>query len=180
MGFSRGGSTAFQTALEPFRRALVKSDLKFALHIPTYAGCNQVFWSPQVTKAPILNLLGEADDYTTAEPCEQLARRYAEAGTPVRTIKYAGANHSWDSMNGVVTLRQASAAAACGTIRWDMESWKITAERTGEVIAPAKFNAFFDACAKRGGVHAGRNEAAFRQSRADAQAFVKEVFFKNK
>jgi len=33
MGFSRGGSVAFQSALEPLRHAVVKSDLKFALHI---------------------------------------------------------------------------------------------------------------------------------------------------
>lgn len=40
MGFSKGGEVAFRTAVEPLRHAVVKSDLKFALHIPTYAGCN--------------------------------------------------------------------------------------------------------------------------------------------
>jgi hypothetical protein len=35
---------------------------------------------------------------------------------------------------------------------------------------------FFDSCTKRG-VHVGRNEQAFRQSRSDAQDFVRGVFF---
>ena len=179
MGFSRGGSVAFQSAIEPLRRAVVKDDLRFALHIPMYAGCNQIYWSPQVTKAPMLNLVGAEDDYTTPEPCERLAKRYADAGAPIRTIKYAGANHSWDGMFEVYFLANATSAAPCGVLRWDIEPWKITAERTGEIVDPAKLAEFFQGCAKRG-VHAGRNESAFRQSRRDAQAFVREVFFGGK
>ena len=179
MGFSRGGSVAFQTAVEPLRRAIVKSDLKFALHIPMYAGCNQVYWSPQITKAPMLNLIGAEDDYTTAEPCEQLAKQYAGAGARVRTIKYAGANHSWDGMYQVFFLPNAMSGSACGVLRWDIDAWKITAERTGEAVDPAKLTEFFNACVKRG-AHAGRNEQAFRQSRKDVQTFVREVFFAGK
>ena len=179
MGFSRGGSVAFQTAIEPLRRAVVKSDLRFALHIPMYAGCNQVYWSPQVTKAPMLNLIGAQDDYTTPEPCEQLAKRYADAGAPIRTIKYAGAGHSWDGLYEVFFLPNATSGAPCGVVRWDIEPWKITAERTGETLDPAKLTEFFEGCVKRG-AHVGRNETAFRQSRKDAQAFAREVFFGHK
>jgi dienelactone hydrolase len=176
MGFSRGGGVAFQSAIEPLRRAVVKSDLRFALHIPMYAGCNQVYWSPQITKMPILNLVGAEDDYTSAEPCEQLAKRYTDAGAPVRTIKYAGASHSWDAMYKVFFLPNATSGAPCGVLRWDIEPWKITVERTGEIIDPARLSEFFNGCIKRG-VHAGRNELAFRQSRKDVQSFVREVFF---
>ncbi|WP_212758167.1 dienelactone hydrolase family protein [Usitatibacter palustris] len=176
MGFSRGGSVAFQAAIEPLRRAVVKSDLRFALHIPMYAGCNQIYWSPQVTKTPMLNLVGAEDDYTTAEPCERLAKRYADVGAPIRSIKYAGAHHSWDGMYEVFFLPNATSGVPCGVLRWDIEPWKITAERTGETVDPAKLTEFFQGCMKRG-VHAGRNEAAFRQSRKDAQAFAREVFF---
>jgi dienelactone hydrolase len=176
MGFSRGGSVAFQTALEPFREAFIKSGLKFALHIPVYAGCNQVYWSPRVTGAPILDLVGEKDDYTTPEPCERLAARFADAGAPVKSIRYPGASHSWDGLYDVFYLPNATSAASCGVVRWDIESWKITAERSNENIAPERIIEFLDACTKRG-VHAGRNEQAFRQSRADVQEFVKSVFF---
>jgi dienelactone hydrolase len=180
MGFSRGGSTAFQVALEPFRKAIIKTDLKYALHIPTYAGCNQVFWSQTITKAPILNLLGGSDDYTTSEPCERLAVRYANPGTPVKTIVYPDANHSWDAMYKLVRLAAATSAAPCGVIRWDIESWTITSEKRAAVVAPNQFAELFEGCMRRGGVHAGRDEQAFRQSRSDAQVFVKEVFFGTK
>lgn len=176
MGFSRGGSVAFQSALEPLRHAVVKSDLKFALHISAYGGCNQFYWSPHISKAPILNLVGEADDYTTAVSCERLAARYAGAGASVRTVKYAGAHHSWDGMYGVHWLPNGTSAVPCGPLRWDIDTWNITAERTGARIDPAKLDAFFNSCMRRG-AHVGRNEQAFRQSRQDAQAFVREVFF---
>jgi dienelactone hydrolase len=176
MGFSRGGSVAFQTAVEPLRRAVVKSELRFALHIPTYAGCNQVYWSERITKAPMLNLVGAEDDYTRPEPCERLAERYAAAGAPVRTIRYERADHSWDGMYQVFYLREATTAASCGVVRWDIEPWKITSERTGQEIPPNRIGEFFESCIRRG-AHVGRNERAFRQSRKDAQDFVKEVFF---
>ncbi|MDW3687853.1 dienelactone hydrolase family protein [Cupriavidus sp. CV2] len=177
MGFSRGGSATFQTAEEPLRRAVIKSDLKFALHIPVYAGCNQVYWSPQITKAPLLNLIGDDDDYTLPEPCVRLAKRYADAGALVRTIQYAGARHSWDGMYPVTYLPRATSAAPCGVLRWDIEPWTITAERTGETIDPSNLKAFFSKCSKLG-THVGRNESAFQKSRSDAQAFVREVFFR--
>jgi dienelactone hydrolase len=174
MGFSRGGSVAFQTAIEPLRRAIVKSDLKFAFHISAYGGCNQFYWSPQISAAPMLNLVGEADDYTTAASCEMLAARYAAAGATIRSIKYAGAHHSWDGMYPVHALPNATTAVPCGPIRWDIDTWRITTERNGEAIAADRLDAFFGTCMRRG-VHVGRNELAFQQSRKDVQEFVKEV-----
>jgi dienelactone hydrolase len=176
MGFSRGGSVAFQSAVEPLRRAVVKSDARFALHISAYGGCNQYYWSPDISKAPILNMVGEADDYTTAASCERLAARYAEAGASIRTVKYAGAHHSWDGVYAVTWLPNATSAVPCGPLRWDIDTWKITAERTGDTIDPDNLDAFFKGCMRRG-VHVGRNEQAFQQSRRDAQAFVRDVFF---
>ncbi|GAB3252003.1 dienelactone hydrolase family protein [Chitinimonas naiadis] len=175
MGFSRGGTVAFRTAIEPLRKAVLKSELKFALHIPVYSGCNQVYWSPQVSKASIINLVGEADDYTTAAACEQLARRYASAGANIRTIRYANANHSWDGTYPVHYLPNATTDTPCGTVRWDIESWKITAERTASLLDPAKLDQFFKGCVKLG-AHVGRNEQAYLQSRRDVQALVREIF----
>ena len=179
MGFSKGGEVAFRTAVEPLRQAVIKTDLKFALHIPTYAGCNQVYWSAQLTKAPMLNLVGELDDYTMAEPCVALAKRYEDAGTPIKSIRYADANHAWDSLAQVAWYPKGATANPCGILRWDIESWTITAEKTGEVIPPARLDNFFASCSKLG-VHYGRNEKVFRQSRADAQNFVQSVFFEKK
>ncbi len=175
MGFSRGGEVAFRSALEPLLRAVVKSDLKFALHIPVYAGCNQVYWSNKVTRAPMLNLVGAADDYTHAEPCEALAARYAAAGAPIRTIKYPDAHHSWDAAYPVVFLPNATSGFSCGVMRWDIDTWAITSERDGKAIPPGKLDEVFRSCVTRG-AHVGRNEAAARASERDVQAFVRSVF----
>jgi dienelactone hydrolase len=178
MGFSRGGTVAFRTAVEAFRKTVVKSDLRFAFHIPVYAGCAQVYWSPQLSSAPILNLVGTADDYTTAELCERLAKRYADAGASVRTIKYPDAHHSWDGLYKVFHIPKATTATPCGVVRWDMDTWKVTAEATGVVIPPTGIDEFFKTCRKLG-AHAGRNEFAFQKSRKDVQDFVKSIVFKN-
>src|SRR5262249_6733259 len=58
MGFSKGGQVALYTALEPFRRAVIDDQTRFAAHAPLYPGCNSWLVSDQVTGAPILMLLG--------------------------------------------------------------------------------------------------------------------------
>jgi dienelactone hydrolase len=179
MGFSRGGSVAFRTAIEPLRHAVIKSDVKFALHIPVYAGCNQVYWSPRLTGGPILNLLGAADDYTGAESCEQLAAQYETAGASIRTIKYANAYHSFDATYPLHILPKAPSAIPCGTVQWDIASWTIHSELTGADLAPAALPDFFKKCT-RYGLHVGRNTAAAVQARSDVLAFVQQVFFNAK
>jgi dienelactone hydrolase len=176
MGFSRGGAVAFRSAIEPLRHAVIKTDLRFALHIPLYVGCNDVYWSRQVTGAPILNLVGAADDYVGAASCESLAARYAEAGAPVRTVKYAGASHSFDATYAVTWLPKASVTISCGVLRWDIEPWTIHSELSGATIDPAKLTDFYKPCTRLG-AHAGRNAAAATQARTEVINFVRQVFF---
>jgi dienelactone hydrolase len=176
MGFSRGGAVAFWSAIEPLRHAVIKSDLTFALHIPVYAGCNQVYWSPHLTGGPILNLLGAADDYTGAESCEQLAAQYQAAGATIHTIKYDNAYHSFDATYPLHILPKAPSAIPCGKVQWDIASWTIHSELTGTDLAPAALPDFFKKCT-RYGLHVGRNTAAAVQARGDVVAFVRQVFF---
>lgn len=179
MGFSRGGAVALRSAIEPLRHAVIKSDLQFALHIPLYAGCTEVYWSRQITGAPILNLVGAADDYTGAAACESLAARYAEAGAPIRTIKYAGAYHSFDATYALAWLPKAQTTIPCGVVRWEIEPWTIHSELTGATLDPAKLTDFYKQCTRLG-AHAGRNAAATTQARTDVVAFVRQVFFGTK
>ena len=79
-------------------------------------------------------------------------------------------------MYKVFYLADATRGASCGVIRWDVEPWTITSERSGEVIPASQILEFLDRCTERG-VHAGRNERAFRQSRSDAQEFVRGIVF---
>jgi dienelactone hydrolase len=52
--------------------------------------------------APLLILIGEADDWTPAEPCIRLAEASKAAGYPVEIKVYPGAHHSFDSAARVV------------------------------------------------------------------------------
>lgn len=174
MGFSRGGTVAYQTAQLPFLHAVVKGPEHFAFHVAAYAGCLQIYTSPEVTGAPLLNLVGTADDYTHPEPCEALAAEYAALGTPMKSIRYEGAHHAWDSLLPVRWLPDATSGYACGVVRTDIPTWTVTALRTGTVIPSAQLTAFFNQCVTRG-VHVGRNAAAVDASRSDVARFVQEV-----
>ncbi|MEO8560294.1 MAG: alpha/beta hydrolase fold domain-containing protein, partial [Rhodospirillales bacterium] len=60
MGFAKGGNVALNTALEPIRRAVIGSELRFAAHIAFYPACNIRLVSAMVDGSPILHLHGDA------------------------------------------------------------------------------------------------------------------------
>lgn len=47
--------------------------------------------------APLLLLIGEADDWTPAAPCKALAARVAARGEPMQIVTYPGTYHDFDS-----------------------------------------------------------------------------------
>ena len=71
---SRGGQVALYSALEPARRSVLDDALRFVAHVALYPSCSIPYHARQVTGAPILMLLGTADDYTPP----QLCRAYAD------------------------------------------------------------------------------------------------------
>ncbi len=117
MGGSHGGSTtlATLTKLSPEIEARRPGD--FAAGIALYPGCGDRYGAWSVVRAggdpgpvtdykgtyeptaPLLILIGGADDWTPAEYCRVLAERSAAAGFPVAIKIYAGARHSFDSAN---------------------------------------------------------------------------------
>lgn len=100
MGWSNGGSTTLWTiALHAKARpaSLPKGD--FAAAVAFYPGCrtpleNKAGWA---TAIPLLILIGAADDWTPAAPCEALVEREQRRGRPIELIVYPGANHDFDA-----------------------------------------------------------------------------------
>jgi dienelactone hydrolase len=91
MGWSHGGGTTLMTLgaapedpVEGFRAA-----------IAFYPGCRGV--PPWRTKTPTLILIGEADDWSGAAPCQALADRQRRAGLDVTQVTYPGAHHGFDN-----------------------------------------------------------------------------------
>jgi dienelactone hydrolase len=107
MGGSHGGTTTLYSMVapdsgwEPLAREKREG---FAAAVALYPGCgvNLGGWRADGTGiyrsvAPLLILIGGADDWTPAEPCRKLAES-ARAGTaPVDITVYPGAHHSFDS-----------------------------------------------------------------------------------
>jgi dienelactone hydrolase len=103
MGFSRGGTASIRSALERVIAGQgAPEGVRFAAHVQVYTGgCVGVYRvkaQPGVfSKAPMLWVHGDADDYTPIAPCRDYADRIAKAGTPVEFVVIEGAHHKFDS-----------------------------------------------------------------------------------
>ncbi len=178
MGFSRGGSVALETAVDRFRRGVVKSDVKFAAHIAFYPGCGLRYWrtpSP-LTGAPIMMALGELDNYTPARPCLAFADAMQAAGQDVEVHVYAGAEHDFDSLTTrLVNHAEGTSGRACRDREIDPVSWQFHMLDTGETFTDvAAFNKAQGNCTVTG-VRWGGNSAAARQAENDVKTFVTRV-----
>jgi dienelactone hydrolase len=123
MGGSHGGSSTLASIFDPGDarnpQALAKRGEGFAAAISLYPSCGQRFGAWLVTRengnrgpitgyagvykplAPLLILIGEADDWTPAEPCRRMVEAARGQGFPVEIKVYPGAHHSFDSANRV-------------------------------------------------------------------------------
>lgn len=101
LGWSHGGSTVL--AASNVRHPLVaQSTVKPAAAIAFYPGCAVEQDRGYEGSAPLLLMVGEADDWTPARPCRDLA---AQATSAVQFIAYPGAYHSFDG-NSLVRVRK--------------------------------------------------------------------------
>lgn len=102
MGWSHGGSSVLAAA----------EVAGFAAFVALYPGCTRVGRRPSWTpSAPLLLLIGEADDWTPAHPCRTLARA---AGPRVTYVEYPGAHHGFDAPGQPVRLRTGLASSLRG------------------------------------------------------------------
>jgi dienelactone hydrolase len=102
MGWSNGGSTVL-SATNKRHREVAGLAVKPAFAVAFYPGCEADLKRGYAPSAPLLMLVGEADDWTPAAPCRELA---AHADGPQPEIEaYAGAYHGFDS-NERVRLRK--------------------------------------------------------------------------
>jgi dienelactone hydrolase len=114
LGWSNGGSTVLY-AVEP-KHAPAPNQYDFAKAVAFYPGCRVPLetdkWS---SRLPLLILIGEADDWTAAKPCHDLAAAGTAAGDDVKLVTYAGAYHDFDHPNLPVHTVKGLAFASSGT-----------------------------------------------------------------
>lgn len=178
MGFSRGGSVALETAVDRFRRGVIKNDVKFAAHIAFYPGCGLRYWTTPspLTGAPIMLALGELDDYTPPRSCLAFAKAMQAAGQDVEVHVYAGARHDFDStFTHLVTHPNGTSGRACRDREIDPVSWEFRMLDTGEKFKEVgDYNRAIGKCMVTG-VTTGGNPVAAQQAESNVKAFVTRV-----
>ncbi|MEQ1682461.1 MAG: dienelactone hydrolase family protein [Burkholderiaceae bacterium] len=103
LGWSNGGSTVL-AAINTRHPTVAAASAKAAFAVAFYPGCEAELKRGFESPTPLLMLVGEADDWTAAAPCHELAG--AAAGPVKPAIEgYAGAYHGFDS-NAPVRLRK--------------------------------------------------------------------------
>jgi len=102
LGWSNGGTGALYTM-----RQSNKPERGFRSAVAFYPGCRTIVKSklPYLPYAPLLILNGEADDWTPALPCRQVADAARDLGAEMNIISYPGAYHSFDRINLPVRYR---------------------------------------------------------------------------
>lgn len=102
IGWSNGG-TGTLYSLRPASRI----EPAFRAAVAFYPGCRTLSRAktPYRPYAPLLILTGEADDWTPAAPCKDLAATAQQEGGALEIVTYPGAHHSFDRIGLPVRYR---------------------------------------------------------------------------
>lgn len=172
MGFSRGGQVALYSALEPLRQGMIDGELRFAAHVALYPSCSIPYRARRLSGAPILMLLGGADDYTPAAACRAYADWFAARGVPVQLVAYEGAYHDFDIPDPPRFLPDLQSARGCNA-EVDVDGGFVRRLDTGEALRdPATISAYFRACMQRGATMGG-DAAALARAERDVATFLR-------
>jgi dienelactone hydrolase len=171
MGFSRGGEVALTSMFDRFRLgALDDPTLRFAGHIAFYPYCAVHYRGRSVTTAPLLMLLGGADDMSSPEACGRQAE-WLGTRTSVRTITFPGANHDFDRSTGISFDSKMVGVRACEA-DYDVDTmishlwWEGASLQPADWLARCRYH----------GARVGGDPAALRGSIEEVGRFLAQVF----
>ncbi|WP_374631643.1 dienelactone hydrolase family protein [Ferrovibrio sp.] len=179
VGFSKGGTSALYAALEKQAVRFAPKGERYALHVPFYPGCTNLYHDVTPTGAPVLVLMGAADTYVGSEACLELSGRMRAAGAPVETKIYPDAKHGFDA-GPAYSIATGQNFSRCFWVEQADGGW---IERTsgiathgpgGKPIAGAGAKAMAGCVTL--GVSGGVNAQAKAQSLQDLLGFVRATF----
>jgi dienelactone hydrolase len=113
VGWSNGATTALWAVRPQVAKKEDKPDFRSAAVF--YPGCrllDKVAWSARI---PTLVLIGAADDWTPAKPCEQMVARARGRSALATIVSYPRAYHEFDRANYRVRERTGLAYTADGS-----------------------------------------------------------------
>lgn len=102
IGWSNGGTGTLYSM-----RPASRTEPAFRAAVAFYPGCRTLTraQTPYRPYAPLLILIGEADDWTPAEPCRELSSIAQQQGAAVDIVTYPDAHHSFDRVGLPVRYR---------------------------------------------------------------------------
>jgi dienelactone hydrolase len=168
MGASKGGGVATYVAWNPITKAIA-GDSAFAAFIPLYPPCVR-FEKKDMSKAPMLMMLGDSDNYTGVSQCVASVRELQVAGFDNLTVKsYAGAYHAFDDDRGIRSLDDGYNLTGCKfLIRADGTTIE---EKSGLSLAkPSNRRSAFGGCISKGVTLGGYH--VMDEATADVRAFI--------
>ena len=116
-GWGSGGAAAIRASHEPYAAAVLPGGPRYAAHAALYPYCGYRFERYVPTGAPLLFLLGGADNYTEPEFCEALAGDMREAGARAQIVIYADAHHDFAGALPLCRNAKAWHFNDCGIVR---------------------------------------------------------------
>jgi dienelactone hydrolase len=177
IGWSRGGTAAFNSALETVRKNMIKDDLKFALHVAFYGPAQIQYRDRATDQSPVMILHGEADNYVPIGPVHEFADWLQSRGNSVTFISYPKIYHDFDVQGGPQGFEKAVETGIKCDLVIDVSTGRVI--RMNHADAPKAnaddVRAYIKSC-----VGHGANLAFNAATRADAveklHAFLKQYF----
>jgi len=173
IGWSKGGGVALNLSASQFlSRYLGGRGLRFAMHISFYPWCGMQFRTVRPTRAPLLMIIGGADDYNGVADCRRYIGRMRAAGMNARLVVYPGAHHAFDH-NPRIGRRRLTRAQNFRNCRLFMDDGLqlIDPRSQQRMRSRREVWSYFRSCATRGATIAP-HPAARRRAMADVKRFV--------
>lgn len=171
IGFSKGGVGAMTASFEKLRAAVVPGDLKYALHIPFYGGCNHY---AKTTGVPILLFTGTKDDYSTTEDCQRNVNTLKSLGANLKFVVYEGAMHGFDTENPRVYVPRGQTWVKCSRAM-DLDRMELHINWAEQVATPEEGRQYFKSCVSVG-LTAGGDPIFREKSRKEVKDFITQNF----
>lgn len=177
MGFSRGGTVSWSAAMRDAYALFRREGLTFALHVPFYPGCN---FAPvaATTGAPMLFLLGGADNWVRAEHCVDFILYLRRSNPRIEYKIYPGAHHGWDSPapdGRLIAIREAQNVTGCDTVLTNPDGSGFEA-KTGRRLSREERSRKLSGCRRSSSVNIQANRTIRAESDADLIAFLRRHF----